>query len=143
MFSLHHQLLADCRKVGRFPLSLLLLMKDAQYPWFILVPQREDVSEIFQLNALDRRQLLDESCHLAEVLKDVFAADKLNIAALGNMVPQLHVHHVVRYRSDVAWPAPVWGRLPVAECDEQLIAQRIDRLRGVLGLGFVFSGERT
>ena len=141
MFALHPQLLADCVDVGRFPLGRLLLMKDGNYPWFILVPQREDVAEIFQLDDADRRQLLDESCHLAEVLKDVFAADKLNIAALGNMVPQLHLHHVVRYRSDAAWPAPVWGRLPPAECGDELIAQRIDRLRGVLGLGFCFNGD--
>lgn len=141
MFSLHPQLLADCVEIGRFPLCRLLLMKDGNYPWFILVPEREDVTEIFQLDEQDRQQLLDESCHLAEVLKDVFAADKLNIAALGNMVSQLHLHHVVRYRSDVAWPAPVWGKFAQAECGADLVAQRIDRLRGVLGLDFCFDGE--
>jgi diadenosine tetraphosphate (Ap4A) HIT family hydrolase len=112
MADLHPQLEKDCLLIGRFTLCRLLLMRDANYPWFILVPDREGITEIFQLNEEDQVQLLRESSQLSTVLVDGFHADKLNIAALGNVVPQLHVHHVVRYRDDPAWPAPVWGRVP-------------------------------
>jgi len=111
MADLHPQLQKDCLLVGRFPLCRLLLMHDANYPWFILVPDREGISEIFQLSEEDQIQLLRESSLLSAVLVERFHADKLNIAALGNVVPQLHIHHVVRYRDDPAWPAPVWGRV--------------------------------
>ncbi|MBW2503639.1 MAG: HIT domain-containing protein [Deltaproteobacteria bacterium] len=109
MFALHPQLAADTFCLGNFPLSQALLMDDASYPWLILVPRRDGLREIFDLNPEDQQQLLWESCHLAEVLCRHFQADKMNIAALGNMVPQLHIHHIVRYRSDAAWPKPVWG----------------------------------
>ncbi len=112
MFELDERLQSDTVMVGRFPLSLLLLSKDANYPWYILVPAREAVREIFELEARDRRHLLDESSRLAVALGELFSPDKLNIAALGIVVPQLHVHHIVRYRSDPAWPAPVWGAVP-------------------------------
>jgi len=111
MADLHPQLQKDCLLVGRFPLCRLLLMRDANYPWFILVPDREGISEIFQLSEKDQIQLLRESSLLSAVLVERFHADKLNIAALGNVVPQLHIHHVVRYRDDPAWPSPVWGRV--------------------------------
>lgn len=139
MFKLDGQLASDCIVLGDFKLCTLLLMKDAQYPWFILVPRREDMTEIFQLSSADRTQLMDESCLLAEKLKDAFAADKMNIAALGNVVSQLHVHHVVRHRNDAAWPAPVWGKLPVVDCPQRLIAERIGKLRAVLTGGFTFT----
>jgi diadenosine tetraphosphate (Ap4A) HIT family hydrolase len=112
MFALHPQLQADCIPLGRFPLCQLLLLNDANYPWFILVPEREDIREIYQLSADDQLQLLRESSQLAQQLADRFKADKMNIAALGNVVPQLHLHHIVRYRHDPAWPAPVWGKVP-------------------------------
>ncbi|MGD8421126.1 MAG: HIT domain-containing protein [Gammaproteobacteria bacterium] len=112
MADIHPRLAADCILLGRFPLSRLLLMNDSNYPWFILVPDRDEIREIYQLDDADRAQLLDESCALAEFLVGEFDGDKLNIAALGNQVPQLHLHHIVRYESDPAWPAPVWGRHP-------------------------------
>jgi len=87
-------------------------MNDRNYPWFILVPDRDNIREIYQLEAADRKQLLDESCLLSGFLMAEFNGDKLNIAALGNQVPQLHLHHVVRYASDPAWPAPIWGKHP-------------------------------
>ena len=111
MADLHPQLQKDCLLIGRFTLCRLLLLCDANYPWFILVPDREGITEIFQLSAADQLQLLRESSQLAAGLVERFHADKLNIAALGNVVPQLHVHHIVRYRDDPAWPAPVWGRV--------------------------------
>jgi len=108
---LHPQLNKDCFIIGRFPLSALLLLNDANYPWFILVPQRQDISEIHQLNAQDQQQLMRESSALAACIEQEFKANKINIAALGNIVPQLHIHHIVRYTSDPAWPAPVWGKV--------------------------------
>jgi len=112
MFELHPLLEEDTLTIGDFPLCRLLLMNDAGYPWFILVPRREGIREIFELDYADQVQLLQESSHLAKMLSRLFEADKLNIAALGNMVPQLHIHHIVRYRSDQSWPHPVWGRFP-------------------------------
>jgi diadenosine tetraphosphate (Ap4A) HIT family hydrolase len=112
MFELHPRLQQDTLVIGDFPLSRLLLMNDAGYPWFILVPRRAEMREIFELDYDDQVQLLKESSQLAMVLSRIFEADKLNIAALGNMVPQLHIHHIVRYRSDQSWPNPVWGLFP-------------------------------
>ena len=112
MCDLDPRLRHDTIVLGSFPLSLLLLMNDRTYPWLILVPQRAGIHEIYQLNPADQQQLLRESSHLAAVLAAHFHPDKLNIAALGNVVPQLHLHHVVRYQSDPAWPAPVWGKTP-------------------------------
>ncbi len=109
---LHPQLKQDCFIIGAFDLSLLLLINDKQYPWFILVPQRELISEIHQLSTRDQQQLMTESSLLAETIERLFAADKINIAALGNMVPQLHIHHIVRFTTDSAWPRPVWGLHP-------------------------------
>ncbi len=109
---LHSQLKQDCFVLGRFPLSMLLLMNDSRYPWFILVPQRQGINEIHQLSDEDQQQLMRESSLLATCIETEFSADKINIAALGNIVPQLHIHHIVRYRTDPAWPAPVWGKLP-------------------------------
>lgn len=112
MFRLHPQLEQDCEQLGRFTLCRLLLMRDANYPWCILVPERADVREIYQLSEEDQIQLARESARLAATMAQLFSADKMNIATLGNVVPQLHVHHIARRRSDPAWPAPVWGKLP-------------------------------
>lgn len=125
MAELHPQLQKDCQVVGRFPLSCLLLLRDANYPWFVLVPDRDNISEIYQLSDGDQQQLLRESTTLSKVLVAAYAPDKLNIAALGNVVPQLHVHHVVRYKTDPAWPAPVWGKVPARSYGD-------DELNGVI-----------
>lgn len=135
-FSLDPRLAADTVPLGRFPLSLLLLMNDATYPWCVLVPRRAGIREIHQLAPGDRAQLLAESCHLAERLAARFSGDKLNVAALGNVVPQLHLHHVVRRRDDPAWPHPVWGRAPRVPYDEGEIAAFKARLSPVLEEGF-------
>ncbi len=128
MADLHQQLLEDCLVLGSFPLCRLLLMKDANYPWFILVPDRDDLSEIHHLSGEDQLQLIKESAFLSEVLEEVFRADKINIASLGNMVPQLHVHHVVRYKDDMAWPSPVWGKHPAREYTEELLGTIANKL---------------
>ena len=121
MAHIHPQLANDCLVLGRFPLCHFLLVKDANYPWFILVPDRDDIQEIYQLSERDQNQLLIESSELSSKLMQIFNGDKFNIAALGNQVPQLHLHHIVRYKTDPAWPGPVWGKVPArAYSDLQL-----------------------
>ncbi len=124
MFVLHPQLAKDCVTLGAFPLSSLLMARDKNYPWFILVPQRADVTEAYQLAESDQLQLCYESNHLAQKLASHFKADKMNIAALGNQVPQLHIHHIVRYQSDPAWPSPVWGQVPAVLYDHAEIIRK-------------------
>ncbi len=113
-FVLHPQLQHDCISLGHFPLCRLLLLNTHYFPWFILVPQRPHLRESFELNYADRLQLNEESTYLAKTLAQTYHADKMNIASIGNIVPQLHIHHVVRYTTDSAWPAPVWGFAPLA-----------------------------
>jgi diadenosine tetraphosphate (Ap4A) HIT family hydrolase len=111
-FTLHPRLAADTFALGDLPLCRLLLMNDAQYPWFILVPRREGAREIHLLDDADQLQLWRESARLSRAAMQAFSGHKLNVAALGNVVPQLHLHHIVRYPGDPAWPGPVWGRHP-------------------------------
>ena len=124
-FELHSRLAADCIRVGRLPLSLLLLLNDARYPWFILVPQRSGIGEIFQLPESDQCQLWRESANLSRNLMQSFHADKINIGALGNLVPQLHVHHIARFTSDPAWPGPVWGHSAPVPYEKHTISERV------------------
>ncbi len=139
MFVLDSRLQQDTLLVGDFPLCRLLLMNDRQYPWFVLVPRREDVSELFQLDAGDQLALWQETTGLAELLKDTFAADKMNVATLGNMVSQLHMHVIVRRRDDAAWPAPVWGKHAAQPYSEEQVAAVKARLRLVLTDDFCFA----
>lgn len=124
-FHLHPQLERDCISIGRLSLSRVLLMNDSQFPWLILVPEIDGITEIYQLNKQQRSLLIEESSYVAEQLKSLYKADKINIAAIGNVVPQLHVHHIVRYCSDKAWPAPVWGKFPGVPYSEQELAATI------------------
>lgn len=139
MFALDPRLQQDTLAIGDFPLCRLLLMNDANYPWFILVPRREAVSELFQLDQADQQQLWLETTRLAETFKDAFVADKMNVATLGNVVSQLHMHVIVRRRDDPAWPAPVWGRLPARPYEAAEIAALQQRLRLVLTSDFQFA----
>ncbi len=139
MFELHPKLKEDTFLIGSFPLSLLLLNNDSNYPWFILVPQREKISEIFQLNELDQSQLIKESSYLSELLLKNYRPHKINIAALGNVVPQLHVHHIVRYKIDAAWPQPVWGKVPQKPYSDELKSFVFEKLKGILKNNFTFN----
>ena len=132
MFVLSPQLEADTIFIGDLKLCRLLLSRDANYPWCILVPRREDITEIHHLNELDQQQLLKESSRLSKVMSDVFSADKMNVAALGNVVLQLHVHHVVRYHTDPSWPAPIWGKLPPKNYTDSEIELRVAQIKGNL-----------
>jgi diadenosine tetraphosphate (Ap4A) HIT family hydrolase len=108
-FVLHPRLAADAVPAGDLPLCRVLVMNDRRFPWAILVPRRPDIREIHELQSADRQQLLEESCWLGKWMMQTFPGDKLNVAALGNLVPQLHLHHVVRRVDDVCWPGPIWG----------------------------------
>lgn len=112
VWTLDPQLAADTKAAGDLPLSRVLVMNDSQYPWVILVPRVAGIREIYELEAMQQQQLLQESTFLSMWLMKRFQGDKLNIGALGNMVPQLHMHHIVRFQTDVAWPSPVWGKHP-------------------------------
>ena len=137
MFELHPRLKQDCHELGRFPLSRLLLMNDRRFPWFILVPERQDIREIFHLGEADRSQLLRESCHLSAGIDAAFRPDKLNIAAIGNLVPQLHVHHIARYQTDPLWPATVWGSGPAVPYSAGELEELRARLWPLLAEGFI------
>jgi diadenosine tetraphosphate (Ap4A) HIT family hydrolase len=136
-FTLHPQLKRDTAPLGDLPLSRVLLMNDTNFPWLIAVPRHPGAVELFDLDARERMQLMDELALLAELLKDLTGCDKINVAAIGNVVPQLHVHVVARRRDDPAWPRPVWGALPArpyapAERDRliQALRQKMDLDRG-------------
>ncbi len=128
-FQLHPRLQQDCIDMGRFALCRLLMMNDSQFPWFILVPEIVGMREIYQLDKAAQTLLNEESCLLAERLAAIYQADKMNIAAIGNLVPQLHIHHVVRYQTDAAWPAPVWGKFAAVPYTGQQVAETKARLR--------------
>lgn len=125
MFKLDERLFKDTVVLGDFTLCRVLLMNDSRYPWLILVPRRAGISELFELNMAEQQQLWQETSYVGQVLKDVFQADKINIATLGNVVKQLHMHIVVRMQDDAAWPAPVWGNgAAQGYTDEALAAMR-------------------
>lgn len=128
MTEIDSRLLNDCEILGKFKLCHVLLMRDANYPWVILVPDRENKTEIFELSEDDQQQLNFESNILLAFLNKEFNADKMNIAALGNVVSQLHIHHIVRYKTDIAWPAPVWGAFPAKPYSEDDLGECIASL---------------
>lgn len=126
MFELDPQLERDCFFTADLPLCRLLLLNDANYPWYILVPRVADARELYQLTLEDQQQYLYESSKLAGLMQAQFQADKMNIAALGNVVSQLHIHHIARFESDACWPKPVWGSIPAkhyAEAKAELIME--------------------
>jgi diadenosine tetraphosphate (Ap4A) HIT family hydrolase len=132
-FQLHPRLQQDCITVGCFQLNRLLMMNDSQFPWFILVPQKPEIQDIFQLELTAQQLLIEESSFLAEKLMLAFKGDKINIAAIGNLVPQLHIHHVVRYRTDKAWPEPIWGKFAAVPYGQQQIENNLGLLKEHMG----------
>lgn len=140
-FELSPRLTADTLAVGDWPLCRVLLMNDVQFPWVILVPRRVGMREIFELSDADQLQLLRESSALGRALMALFPiGEKLNIGALGNLVPQLHIHHLVRWTGDAAWPGPVWGRLPPLPYPADVAEATLQRLRERLTAAFPLSG---
>ncbi|MGE0724183.1 MAG: HIT domain-containing protein [Alphaproteobacteria bacterium] len=112
MFALDPQLEKDTLHVVRLRLCEVRLMNERAWPWLILVPMRDRLRELVELDQDDRHRLVDEIAHAERVLAAVHAPDKLNVAALGNQVAQLHVHVIARHANDPAWPRPVWGTTP-------------------------------
>lgn len=135
-FELHSDLKRDGILIGRFPLCLVLLINDQSYPWFVLVPQRENIRDTIDLPEAEYKELWDESRAFATAIMRVFSGEKLNIAALGNVTPQLHVHHIVRYSTDPAWPAPIFGRHPMQSYRAEDIQQVRESLNAAMICGF-------
>lgn len=128
-WSLNPQLERDTINIGDLPLSRVLVIKDATYPWLLLVPRRPETVEIIDLDEAEQGQLTIEIDRVARALKEIVQPDKLNIAALGNVVPQLHVHIIARRKTDAAWPRPVWGVAPPLAYDPQDLETFIGTLR--------------
>src|SRR5215210_7906147 len=131
-FTLHPTLARDTLEVTRLPLCRVLLMNDSRFPWLILVPERDSVREIHELPPADRATLIEEIAQASEVLSRLFRPDKLNVGALGNIVPQLHVHVVARTAADPVWPGPVWGSGPAEPYEEN----ELEEIRGRLAAAF-------
>jgi len=129
---LHPQLADDTHPVASWPLSELRLMDDANHPWLILVPRVVEAVELIDLSPQQQAELLREIDVASRLLQSVFKPHKLNIAALGNLVPQLHVHVIARYQDDIAWPRPVWGMAAAKPYTEVALVRRIESLREAL-----------
>lgn len=127
-FQLHNMLKQDCVEVFDLPLCKVLFMNDNQYPWFILVPKVCNVVDLYELEWEDQIQFLNESSLLSEVLMDTFDGTKMNVAALGNVCPQLHIHHIVKLKNDISWPKPVWGLKPAIPYNENELAVIKDKV---------------
>ncbi|MEI6729799.1 MAG: HIT domain-containing protein [Pseudomonadota bacterium] len=124
-FNLHKQLEQDCFFVSDLKLCRVLLMNNSLFKWLILVPRIENAEEIIDLNQEDRQILMQEICFISTIMKDLFTPKKLNIGALGNLVPQLHIHVIARYEDDAAWANPVWGSVCEKYIDPQPLISQI------------------
>jgi len=132
MFQLHPQLAKDTFEIASPTHLRVLLMNDARYPWLILVPEKPDLVELHDLTVEDYGSVVAEIRRISILMKALFKADKMNVAALGNMVPQLHIHIIARFQSDPAWPAPVWGMGDAVPYDKAAANSRIDLIRNAL-----------
>jgi diadenosine tetraphosphate (Ap4A) HIT family hydrolase len=132
IFHLHPQLEADTTLIADWGLSRVLLMNDARFPWLILVPRRAGLSDLHDLKHAERMVLIEEIARASERLKVFTNAKKMNVAALGNMVPQLHVHIIARQESDVAWPKPVWSVDTAVTYEQGVKTALVEKLRAAL-----------
>ncbi|MEG3193299.1 HIT family protein [Lysobacter sp. D1-1-M9] len=133
-WQLHAQLAGDTRPVAQFALSELRLMDDANHPWLILVPRVRDAVELLDLDDAQQTTLMREIALASRALQTLFKPHKLNVAALGNVVAQLHVHVIARFQTDIAWPRPVWGVAAARPYPPEQLVQLVERLRGALQL---------
>lgn len=131
-FTLHPRLAADTTVLGDLPLCRVLLSKEALGPWLILVPRKENLTEIHHLPQDEQFQLMRESSAVAALLEADYQADKINVGALGNLVPQLHIHHIARFQSDIAWPGPVWGNTDGTQREDAVQQALSEELRAEL-----------
>ena len=128
-YELHPQLAADSHPVATLGLCDLRLMDDSNYPWLVLVPRLPEARELLDLDQAQRHVLTDEIDRATRALRDAFQPYKLNVAALGNLVPQLHVHVIARFENDPAWPSPVWGRVAARPYTPEALVERIALLQ--------------
>jgi diadenosine tetraphosphate (Ap4A) HIT family hydrolase len=128
-WELHPLLDKDTTPLGDLPLSRVLVINDATFPWLLLVPRRRNVDEIIDLDEVEQAQLMTEIARVSRALKEVTGCDKLNVGALGNVVPQLHVHVIARRKGDAAWPKPVWGAAPPRDHDPGALERFMTALR--------------
>ena len=131
-FEIHSQLLADCEQLGNLDLCSVLLMRDARFPWLILVPRINGLRDLHDLPASNREQLFTEIEITSEALRSFASADKINVAALGNMVPQLHIHVIGRREDDAGWPAPVWSAGPAITLEGTDLKERVTALKSLV-----------
>jgi len=136
-FELHPDLVRDGINMGRFDLCHVLLINDSTYPWFVLVPARAEISNPSDLTEPDHAVLWEESRRFGKGILSAFKGEKINIAALGNMTPQLHVHHIVRFKTDPAWPKPIWGKQPMRAYKQASIQLIREALKAELMSGFI------
>jgi diadenosine tetraphosphate (Ap4A) HIT family hydrolase len=129
MFVLHERLEADSVHITDWPLCRVLLLNDSTYPWVVLVPRRHGVVEMHELDQNDRQTLMEEMTTAAHRLQNHVKATKMNVAALGNVVPQLHVHVIARFDTDPAWPRPVWGAVPARPYSPEALESQVFRLK--------------
>ena len=128
-FELHERLAADCITLGDWPLCRVLLMNDASYPWLILVPRRPGLRDFHDVAPQDMPQFVDEISSASRALQSSFKPAKINVAALGNMVPQLHLHIIARFTDDPAWPGPIWGAQPAVPYESGALQERVNQLK--------------
>ena len=133
MYTLHSQLADETVPVCDLELCRVLLSRDANYPWLVLSPRRDGLRDLHDLNDADGIAVLEEIRRCSQALVDLYRPDKMNVAALGNQVPQLHIHIIARFTTDPAWPGPVWGRVPATPYDDAARDSLISRLRAALG----------
>ncbi len=135
MFTLHPQLAHDCAVVGDYPVCRVLLNTQfSQLPWLILVPKRTALRDLTDLPEQDYLPVMEEVRAAHDALRDLSSADKMNMGAIGNMVPQLHIHLIARFKDDVCWPKPVWGNLEPQPYSEDQLAETLEKLRQALDL---------
>ena len=138
-FQLHPQLAKDTTIIGHFPLCLVLLHRDNVAPWIILVPKRSEMKELHHLPMQEQQQFLIESQAISQALEAIFQPDKINLGALGNLVPQLHIHHIARYSNDMAWPGPIWGNTKGEFRTEEEQERMQAKVSSLLSLSHIFT----
>jgi diadenosine tetraphosphate (Ap4A) HIT family hydrolase len=132
VFKLDARLDNDTINLASWPLCDVQLMNDSQFPWVILIPRVEGATELYHLDKAQRDQLDAESIFLSQALMVIYQGYKLNTAALGNVVSQLHIHHVVRFEGDIAWPAPIWGKVPAKHFSVEALAKQKEQLAVII-----------
>ncbi len=138
-FTLHPQLKKDTTYIGEFPLCMVLLHRDSSVPWLILVPKIENLKEFHHMTMEQQQQFLRESQMISELLELEFKPNKINLGALGNLVPQLHYHHIARFKNDIAWPGPIWGNTSGTWRSEEEQSELTDKIRSQLIHDALFS----